>query len=75
MSYEEKRIYKAAARVGFIENGFKKSVLSAAESLSKCSIDEVPTILETLSLEYEALKEAREDLEYAKKLHAQALEV
>jgi hypothetical protein len=67
MSYAEERVYKAKVLVKFAEEGFRKSVDEVAKQIFDVSIDDVPKMLEALMLEYEALKDVRKDLDYAKK--------
>lgn len=67
MTYAKERYTKASVALQYAEAGFEKSVRESAKILEKCTVDDVPDVLEQLKLEYEILKEAREDLERAKR--------
>lgn len=67
MTYAKERFIKATVAVNYAEAGFEKSVREVSAILAECDVDSVPDILEHLNLEYELLKETREDLERAKK--------
>ena len=71
MTYYEERVAKAKALVNYAERGFKKSVVEASGTIANLalsnSIDEIPAQLELLLLEYEVVKDVREDLERAMK--------
>lgn len=71
MTYYEERVAKAKALVSYAERGFKKSVVETSGTIATLalsnSIDEIPAQLEHLLLEYEAVKDVREDLERAMK--------
>lgn len=73
MSYYKERVVKAAAIVRYAEEGFWRQIVAVAKDLleSNSNIDTVPEKLEQLLLEYEAVKEAREDLERAEKYCAE----
>lgn len=67
MSYEEKRIYKATVLEMFAREGFlRRAHLAAEKLLATDDIEEITAIVESLLLDREALKEAEQDLAYAK---------
>lgn len=71
MSYEEKRLYKATVLADYARSGFLSSARRAGEKLmASDDIEEITAIIENLLLDREALKEAEQDLEYAKKIFA-----
>jgi NifU-like protein involved in Fe-S cluster formation len=75
MSYGEEKIFKATVIVKYAEEGFKASARKVGQMLAETEfledIEDVPDLLKSLLLEYEALKEVREDLERAKKFYLQ----
>lgn len=78
MSYYEERVAKAKTLVSYAERGFKSSALETAGVISKLAadglIDYIPDHLEHLLLEYEALKEVREDLNRAEDRLVEAMD-
>ncbi len=72
MSYAEERLFKATAIAKYAEEGFEASVRKVGQMLLETEfIEDVPDLLESLLLEYQALKEVKEDLERAKKYLAE----
>lgn len=69
--YEEKKV-KAEAIVRFAEEGFSRSVVAVAKELiDHIMVDEVPEKLKRLLIEYEAIEDAREELERIKEYLAE----
>lgn len=72
MSYAEERLFKATVIAKYAEEGFEASVRKVGQMLLETEfIEDVPDLLESLLLEYQALKEVKEDLERAKKYLAE----
>lgn len=61
MTYREEKRIKVEVAVKYAEEGFRNSVVDAANEIATLPIDEVPAVLDRLLAEYEVVTEAREE--------------
>jgi hypothetical protein len=72
ISYEKERLFKATVIAKYAEEGFTASVRKVGQMLlEEEDIEEIPHLLESLLLEYQALQEVNEDLKRVRELYAE----
>lgn len=61
MTYREEKRIKVEVAVKYAEEGFRNSLIDAANELATLPIDQAPDLLARLLAEYEVVTETREE--------------
>lgn len=65
MTYSKERYAKAKLALQFAEDGFKNFVKLIGDAIKECNNNDLPGLVEELSLACEVMEDLRDDLERA----------